>query len=114
MIFEECTDVHTTRPRQVLSHAHMCEGGKCHVQHETQQGLTKLRKNVRATMCTVYTLRRVHDIRSCLYAKSDGNSTLSQSVSRCVLKWNFKKKKNQVFATHQLKSEPVDHLLDVI
>ena len=44
MSFEECAGVHTTRPRQVLSHAHMCAGGKCHVQCETQLGVTKLRK----------------------------------------------------------------------
>ena len=43
MPFEECAGVHT-RPRQVLSHAHMCAGGKCDVQCETQIGLTKLRK----------------------------------------------------------------------
>ena len=44
MTFEECADVHTTRPRQDLSHAHMCASGKCHVQCETLLGPTKLRK----------------------------------------------------------------------
>ena len=43
MTFEERADVHTTRPRQVLSQAHMCASGKCHVQCEILLGLNKLR-----------------------------------------------------------------------
>ena len=44
MTFDSCADVHTTRSRQVLSHAHMCAGGKCDVQCEIPLGLTELRK----------------------------------------------------------------------
>ena len=50
-----------------------------------------------ATRCAVYTPRRVHDIRQCLYAKSGGME-----------------KNIQICASHQLKSEPFDHLPDVI
>ena len=39
------------------------------------------------------------------------NSTISQSVARCFL---VEMENFQIFASHQLKSEPVDHLFDVI
>ena len=52
----ECASVHTTRPWQVLSHAHMCANGKCHIQRKTQLGPTKLRKMCVRQRCTVYNL----------------------------------------------------------
>ena len=53
----------TTHPKLEASgrepHAGACDGQRCAAQ-----------KNVRATRCSVFTPRRVHDIRQCLYAIS--------------------------------------------
>ena len=78
-----------TRPSHVLIlSTRMCvrQGQRCSSVRDT---LTRLR-NVRATKSSVFTSRRVHDIRLCLYAKSANKSANVQESCK-VATWDLQR-----------------------